>query len=291
MPCWGLGSKATCTLPVKPERGWEVVLTRNSEEMVYLTVLSSDTEGFKFLFPLSQAQEPQDKFFSPQPFGNLLLLLWSSDTVWLLSKNLWWSNSKSVFGKNACQWSPSESFTGKAQLFDQTYTVTFAPARSLYQKGRCTLLDDRELGNHGSKTEQVQVETRFKDWIKTCLVVPLLMRYIVDSIRHIQSLRTAMVLMPWNKASVNSKPPAQATASSCLPGEIQGQPGLSSGSDTGRSRAWEKKLGSTEKHLEFGWVKNWTLQCHPCCSCLFDISKASTNYMVGERTIHPKLRM
>ena len=88
MPCWGLGSKATCTLPVKPERGWEVVLTRNSEEMVYLTVLSSDTEGFKFLFPLSQAQEPQDKFFSPQPFGNLLLLLWSSDTVWLLSKNL-----------------------------------------------------------------------------------------------------------------------------------------------------------------------------------------------------------
>ena len=99
MPCWGLGSKATCTLPVKPERGWEVVLTRNSEEMVYLTVLSSDTEGFKFLFPLSQAQEPQDKFFSPQPFGNLLLLLWSSDTVWLLSKNLWWSNSKSVFWK------------------------------------------------------------------------------------------------------------------------------------------------------------------------------------------------
>ena len=142
--------------------------------------------------------------------------------------------------KIACQWSPSESFTGKAQLFDQTYTATFAPARSLYQKGRCTLLDDRELGKHGSKTEQVQVETRFKGWSKTCLVVSLLMRYIADSIRHIQSLRTAMVLMPWNKASLNPKPPAQATASSCLPGEIQRQRGLSSGSGTGRSRAWEK---------------------------------------------------
>lgn len=100
MPCWGLGSKATCTLPVKPERGWEVVLTRNFEEMVYLTVLSSDTEGFKFLFPLSQAQEPKDGFFSPQPFGNWLLLVWSSDTVWLLSKNGQTPNLS--FGKNAC---------------------------------------------------------------------------------------------------------------------------------------------------------------------------------------------